>query len=113
MINYLQSVAILGVATRFQRDIAKRHKQELIESGDNSSFEVGSVRALQRLAGSVAMNEDRLEERKHGLRTPQQDEDFLLDIHDHYLANSPQAATRVTGGRLAPHLGIGAVDIVA
>ena len=113
MINYLQTVTVFGLRTDLQRAAADQQKIQAIRSDGDSAFDVERVRAIKELEKSVAMDEDRLEERKHGIRTPQQEETYLYAVHDLRAIKQPVPITWETRFRHQPQLSSGHVDILA
>jgi len=94
MINYLQSITVFGLNTGLQRAAIAQQKVHAIQTDDDETYDVESVRALRGLNMSTSMNEERTEERKHGLRTPQDEEDYIRATQDRYVAREYSPASR-------------------
>jgi|SaaInl4_150m_RNA_FD_contig_21_970359_length_1216_multi_5_in_0_out_0_1 hypothetical protein len=112
MINYLQSITVFGVATGLQRMAASQQKARAIQADDGKTMAVESVRSLKELDGSVPMNEERLEERKHGLRTPQSDKDYLRSIRDRTISKPTTPFTRAMGYQSSLRWTGGRIDVL-
>lgn len=113
MINYLQSVTVFGVPTGLQRSAVRRQKTLAIQTDDGKALDVESVRSLSGVEGTSSMNEDRLEERKHGMRMPRNEEEYLLALHEKIVLLRPVVYTRERRWPPLPGHIPGLMDLVA
>jgi hypothetical protein len=115
MINYLQTISVFGLPNGLQRAAMAEQKVQAIQTDNDSTFDVESVRALKELEVSTAMDEDRMEERKHGLRTPQSEEDYLRATKARIIYNHPGSNPmhKTTPYHNLPYPSGGTIDIMA
>ncbi|MBF0446073.1 MAG: hypothetical protein HQL68_10835 [Magnetococcales bacterium] len=112
MINYLQTITVFGLRTGLQRAAARKDKTQAIQTDNNKTFAVGGIQSLKEVEISTALNEDRLEERKHGLRTPQNEEKYLLATHIRNMLLPPLHVKNISWFKPAQQLTGLVVDIV-
>jgi hypothetical protein len=96
VINYLQTITVFGLSTGLQKAAARDQKTHAIQTDDNETFSVESIRSLKEIERSTATDEDRTEERKHGIRTPQSEEDYLQATYNHNMLQYPVPAANLS-----------------
>jgi hypothetical protein len=112
MINYLQTITVFGLRTGIQRAAARKAKTQAIQTDNNKTFAVGGVTSLKEIETSTALDEDRLEERKHGLRTPKSEEKYLMATHIRNMLLPPLTVKNVSWFKPPQQLTGLVVDII-
>ena len=96
-----------------QRAAVAQQRIHSIRTDNDEVFDIESVRALRELEVSTAMNEDRTQERKHGLRTPQDEEDYMVDTLNRIRVENRRPAANGSRMQTPSHLSGANLNIVA
>ncbi|MBF0381611.1 MAG: hypothetical protein HQL69_11370 [Magnetococcales bacterium] len=112
MINYLQTIAAFGLLTGLQRAAAKKDKTFAIQTDNNKTIAAGGITSLKQVEISTALDEDRLQERKHGIRTPKSEEKYLMATHLRNMLLPPLKTKNITWFQTTPQLSGLIIDII-
>ncbi|MBF0358173.1 MAG: hypothetical protein HQL70_06160 [Magnetococcales bacterium] len=96
MINYLQTITVFGISNGLQRAAAREQKTHDIQTDDNETFDIESIRSLKEIERSTPTHEDRMEKRKHTVQTPQKKGGHMQATYSRQTPHYPVTAANLS-----------------